>query len=248
MFRQEISLNSVFINAAGTLGFAPPAHWPIPETPGAFVTNPISLTPRSPAGERALIPFPGGFLLHTGFPNPGISRILRRYGERWAQSRTPIWAHLLASSPGEVQQMVQRLEGVEGVMAIELGLPPGLGSSAALELVQAAYGELPLVVSLPLTSAGEAWLAEFPQLGVSAITLSAPRGTLLNEAGHPVSGRLFGPALFPLVMAGVHSLRRLGMQVIAGAAVYQLKDVQALQEAGAWAVQLDSVLWRGWTQ
>ncbi len=247
MFRQEISLNSRLINAAGTLGFAPRLIGRSPKRREPSSPTPSAWPRVRPLGERALIPFPGGFLLHTGFPNPGLSRVLRRYGERWAQSRTPIWVHLLASSPAEIMQMVQRLEGVEGVMAIELGLPPGLSGREALELVQAAYGELPLVVSLPLTCAGEAWLAELPKLGVSAITLSAPRGTLLNEAGRPVSGRLFGPALLPLVMAGVQSLRRLGMQVIAGAAVYQLKDVQALQDAGAWAVQLDSVLWRGWT-
>lgn len=246
MIRQDLFLASPYLNAAGTLGFAPPARWPIPEPPGAFITNPISINPRSPAGERASLPFPGGFLLHTGYPNPGLNRVLKRYGERWAQSDLPIWVHLLASDPGELQHMIRRLEGVEGVMAVELGLPPWLKGEDALAFLQGAYGELPLVVNIPITSAGEPWIAKLPELGASAIALGAPRGTLVTDSGRPVNGRLFGPALLPLAIAAVQAVRRLGMQVIAGAGIFRPGDAQTLRDAGAWAVQLDSVLWRGW--
>ncbi len=245
-YRQDLVLDSPWINAAGTLGFAPPARWPLPEPQGAFVTNPISLMARSPAADRSAMPYTGGFLLHTGHPNPGLSRVLRRYGERWAQSSLPIWVHLLANHPGEVQQMVQRLEGVEGVMAVELGLPPGIQGKEILAFVEAGFGELPLVVNLPLSMAGEGWLKGLPDIGVSAICLSAPRGTLLTDTRRPVSGRLFGPALFPQVLAAVQTSHRLGLQVIAGAGIYRRQDAQALRDAGAWAVELDSVVWRGW--
>lgn len=247
MYRQELIINSPWLNAAGTLGFTPPARGMlIPETLGAFITNPISLAPRTPAADRTVQSFPGGYLLHSGHPNPGLSRVIRRYSERWAQSSIPVWVHLLAGNPTELQQMVQRLEGVEGVMAVEFGLPPGSHGAEALAMVEAAFGELPLVLSLPLTSAGEPWLEKLPSLGVSAITLSAPRGMLISEAGRPVSGRMLGPSLFPLTLAAVHSLRRIGLQVIAGAGVYRRQDAQALLDAGAFAVQLDGVLWRGW--
>ena len=39
--------------------------------------------------------------------------------------------------------------------------------------------------------------AELPRLGVSAISLGAPRGTLVTDSGRPVNGRLFGPSLLP---------------------------------------------------
>jgi dihydroorotate dehydrogenase (NAD+) catalytic subunit len=246
MFRQDLDLPTPLMNAAGTLGFAPPPRGTLPEPLGAFVTHPISLSPRTPAADRAAIPYPGGFLLHTGYPNPGLSRVLKRYGERWAQADLPIWVHLLANSPPEAQQMVQRLEGVEGVMALELGLPPGVRGEEARALIEAAYGELPLVVSLPLTLASEPWVAALPEWGVSALTLTGPRGILLTDSGRPVSGRLMGPALLPQMLAAVQSVRRLGLQIIAGAGVYRRQDAQALRDAGAWAVQIDSVLWRGW--
>jgi dihydroorotate dehydrogenase (NAD+) catalytic subunit len=246
MLRQDLYLDSPWMNAAGMLGFAPPARWPVPETMGAFITNPISLGPRTPAAERNLLAYPGGALLHSGLPNPGLSRVLRKYGERWKQSSLPIWAHLIGSNPDEIRQMVERLEGREGVMAIELGLPPDARGDAALAFVEAAFGELPLVVQLPLTSAGEAWLKELPALGVSAISLGAPRGVLPNDTGRPISGRLYGPGLFPLLMAALHSTRRLGVPVIAGSGIYRRQDAQAVRDAGAWAVQLDTILWRGW--
>lgn len=246
MYRQELYLDSPWLNAAGTLGYLPPARWMIPETMGAFITNPISLSPRTPAAERDLLEYPGGILMHSGLPNPGLSRVVKKYRDRWAQSNLPIWAHLIGNNPDEIRQIVQRLEGQEGITAIELGLPPDTDSEDALALIAAAYGELPLVVHLPLNRSQEAWLNNLPGLGVSAISLGAPRGTLTRDTGRPVGGRLYGPALLPLVMAAVQSVRRLGIQIIAGAGVYRRQDAQMLRDAGAWAVQLDTVLWRGW--
>jgi dihydroorotate dehydrogenase (NAD+) catalytic subunit len=246
MYRQDLVLASPWINAAGTLGFMPPARWLLPEAMGAFVTNPISLLPRTPAADRALITYPGGYLLHSGHPNPGFSRVVRRCSERWAQTSLPVWMHLLGTTPSEVQEMVQRLEGLEGVLAVEISLPPATRGAEALAFVEAAFGELPLVVSLPLTQAGESWLKELPGLGVSAINLSAPRGSLPTDTGRPVSGRLFGPGLLPQALAAVQAVRRLGVQIIAGAGIFRRQDAQAALDAGAYAVQLDGVVWRGW--
>lgn len=246
MFTQDLYLNPPCMNAAGTLGFAPPVKWPFPEPVGAFVTNPISIAPRSPAGERLLREYPGGVLMHSGLPNPGLSRVLRQYAERWEKSSLPIWAHLFGSNPDEIHQMVQRLEGQEGVVAVEVELPPGARDNAALAFIEAAYGELPVVIHLPLTCAYEPWIEILPSLGASAISLGAPRGALPGLTGGAVHGRLYGPALFPLILDAVQAARRLGLPIIAGAGVYRRADAQALRNAGASAVQLDTVLWRGW--
>ncbi len=246
MFRQELYLDSPWLNAAGMLGYLSPSRPPIPEALGALITNPISLTPRTPAAERCAVEYPGGVLVHSGLHNPGFSRVLRRYGERWAQSNLPIWVHLIGANPDEIRQMVQRLEGREGVMAVELGLPPDAEGEKALAFAEAGYGELPLVVHLPLNRAQETWVKELPGLGVSAISLGAPRGTLPGPSGSLISGRLYGPSLLPQTLAAVQAVRRLGVQIIAGAGIYRREDAQKLREAGAWAVQLDTVLWRGW--
>ncbi len=244
MLRQELTLTSPWMNAAGMLGFTPPNHWAMPAAAGAFITDPISLAARAPAVSRAVLPYPGGFLLHSGFPNPGLRAVLKQYAARWAQSELPIWVHLMGQNAAEIEQMVRRLEGMEGVMAVEISLPPEMPGNEALNVLQAAYGELPVVVNVPITEAGQSWLGKLAKRGMAAISLSAPRGTVYTDTGRPVSGRLFGPSLLPLTLAAVQSARRWGLPLIAGAGVYSAQDAQQLRDAGAWAVQVDSLLWR----
>ena len=116
----------------------------------------------------------------------------------------------------------------------------------AVDLVQAAVGELPLIVRAPVERAGEiaGSLAESP---VSAISLAPPRGALRDAEGRLVRGRLFGPAVFPLALAGVQEAVESGVPVIAAGGVYEPEQVEAFLEAGAIAVRLDAVLWSlGW--
>jgi dihydroorotate dehydrogenase (NAD+) catalytic subunit len=242
--REDLFLHSPWLNAAGMLGFSPPRAWRWPVEMGAFVTNPVSRLPRSPASNRAAIPYPGGLLFHTGHPNPGLQSVLRRNIEHWRRLDVPIWVHLLGDDPGMVALLVHDLEECQDiVMAVEIGIPPGASSAEGLALVQAATGELPVIAAIPLTAAFEGWLPDLIKAGAAAISLTAPRGCLAAGDGRLVSGRLYGPSLFPLAMAGLQSALSCGLPVIAGCGVYTLADGEKLLEAGALAVQLDTVLW-----
>src|SRR5512146_1143254 len=111
----DLPLDKYLLNAAGMLGFAPHPRGPVDlGLFGAFVTSPVSLTPRTPAESRCLLPFPGGFQLHTGLPNPGLRAVVQRCALRWASASLPVIVHLLAAAPSEVSQMVRRLEEVDG--------------------------------------------------------------------------------------------------------------------------------------
>jgi hypothetical protein len=71
ILKRDLVLNQPFVNASGTLGFAPDLRvQPAISRLGAFITNPISRGPRQPAANRAYLPSPGGFLLHSGPPQP----------------------------------------------------------------------------------------------------------------------------------------------------------------------------------
>jgi dihydroorotate dehydrogenase (NAD+) catalytic subunit len=242
--RQPLDFRSPWLNAAGSLGYAlrPTESWAWSEPIGAFITNPVSLYPRTPAEERAVIPFPGGFLLHSGLPNPGLKGLLK--GARlWEDSPVPLWVHIIGDTPEEIEHMVRVLESYESVSAIELGIGPQAGPELTLKLARAAVGELPLVVNFPLTAAEEGWVDKLAGLGVSAVSLGAPRGLLPGASGKLIAGRLYGPAIFPLALAALRSLRRQPLPVIAGGGVYRKADGEACLAAGAAAVQLDSVLW-----
>jgi dihydroorotate dehydrogenase (NAD+) catalytic subunit len=235
------------MNAAGSLGFSPKPHLPMMQDElGAFVTNPVSLGRRTPANQRLCLEFSGGFLLHSGHPNPGLSGVLQRYAASWRGARIPVIVHLLVQSAHEVREMVRRLEQRGGVSAIELGLASDCTPTTALELIQAAQGELPVILRLPLEIAimlGEA-LQEAP---VYAFSLGAPRGALQQAEGELVHGRLYGPSLFPLALAVTERLGKGVVPVIGAGGIYQPDQIQTMLAAGAIAVQLDAVLWRlGW--
>ena len=245
--KYDLNISPPLMNAAGSLGFTPEPSGMVDYSQlGAFITNPISLQPRTPARSRTCIAYPGGLLLHSGYPNPGFRAAIQRNAKRWARSSTPIIVHLLVQSAESVSQMIPPLEELEGVMGIELGLPPGVEPSQAVELVQAAVGELPLIVRTPMERAGEIAQA-MTESPLTAISLAPPSGALINPQGQRVHGRLFGPGVFPLALAAVQEVIETGIPVIAAGGVYKPWQAEACLEAGAMGVQLDAVLWSlGW--
>jgi len=242
----DLSLNPPLMNAAGSLGFSPSSRGSgMTAGLGAFITNPVSLAPRSPAQNRGLQTFPGGFVLHTGHPNPGLKAVIRRHAPRWRRAQMPVIVHLLAQGDDEMAAMVQMLENLGVISAVEIGLPPEADKELVARLVHAAVGELPVLARLPFERLLE--LAEAAtRAGAAAVSLGPPRGALPGPGGRLLSGRLYGPALFPLALAAVDSLAKDRIPVIGACGVYRPAHVEAMLAAGALAVQLDSALWRGW--
>lgn len=245
--KYDLNISPPLMNAAGTLGFVPRSDGRVDLSQfGAFITNPISFQSRSPASTRKRLFFEGGFLLHSGLPNPGFKASIRRYVGRWARSPIPIIIHLLAEEADRLRSMVSRCEGLQGVEGIEIGLPPGGDLQHANELIEAGTGELPLIVRLPVDRA-DFYLHSLAGAPISAISLGPPRGALADESGQVVSGRLYGPAIFPSMLARVKDVVHSGISIFAAGGVYSRQQVEMLLKFGAAGVQLDSVLWStGW--
>jgi hypothetical protein len=244
--RHPLLIQPGWMNAAGSLGFAPPANWPLPVPPVVFVTNPVSYNPRWPAEDRGTFPYPGGFLLHTGWPSPGFRKILQEFQSRWGRSPIPVWVHLLGDTPTHVETMIRTLEEVEGVEAIEISFTHQAENNEILELINGAIGELPLVMSVPIDLICAAWLKPAVDMGISAISLAPPRGLITREGKKLIHGRLYGPSILPQVKAATQSLLQIELPIIAGGGVMRQAEMDALFQIGAAAVQLDFVLWRGW--
>ena len=239
--KRDLYFSKPLMNAAGSLGFAPDSRLGNPlDSLGAFVTNPFSLRPRRPAVPPEVIEYPGGFLLHTGLPNPGFGAGLKRYASRWAKSDVPVIVHLMADRPEETQRMVQMLEMHENVMAAELGFAPLLADDILLLTLEMCLGELPLIFSLPV----EQVLSLGPRLiqqGAQAITISTPRGALRTD--HLITGRLYGPSLFPRALETVYSAAKVGLPIIGAGGVWTKENAEAMLATGALAVQIDAALW-----
>jgi dihydroorotate dehydrogenase (NAD+) catalytic subunit len=248
--KRDLYFSKPLMNAAGSLGFAPDSRLGIPlDSFGAFVTNPISLRPRAPAAKPEIVEYPSGFLLHSGLPNPGFNAAIKKFAARWDKSDLPIIVHLMADRPEETQHMVQMLEIQENVMAAELGFAPLLADDILLLTLEMALGELPLIFSLYIDQV----LSLGPRLiegGAQAISISAPRGAVpLTPSPSPfgrgelITGRLYGPSLFPRTLEVVYSAARLGLPIIGAGGVWSKENADAVLSAGALAVQVDAALW-----
>ncbi len=243
--KRGLAFRASLMNAAGSLGFTPDLHAPIPwNRLGAFITNPLSQRPRRAAAQPAMIEYPGGFMLHTGLPNPGFRAAIKKYEAGWKDAPLPIIVHIMADQPEAAGRIVQTLEGMENVAAVELGFAPLLSDDILMITLEMCRGELPLIFSLPQ----EQVLRLGPRLvegGAAAISL-APRRGAVSQKGAIVTGRLFGPSLFPISFELVLAAVRLGIPLIGSGGVYSLENAQAMLEAGALAVQIDSLLWKNW--
>ena len=209
---------------------------------GAFITNPLSLRPRHPTAEPTVIEYQGGFLLHTGLPNPGIHAALKKYSAKWTRSELPIIVHLMADRPEETQHMVRMLETQENVMAVELGFAPLLANDILMLTLEMCMGEIPLIFSLPV----EQVLSLGPRLiqdGAQAISIAAPRGALMTDHSSLITGRLFGPSLFPQTLDTVNNAAKLGIPIIGAGGVWSKENADTMLSVGALAVQVDAALW-----
>ncbi len=251
--KRELDFRKPYMNSAGMLGFSPEPHLEIPWASfGAFVTNPISLRPRQPTSQPDCYEYPGGVLLHSGLSNPGFTRVVEKNSVRWNKSPLPIIIHIMADRPEETRQMVSELEGMDNILAVELGFAPLLTDDILLLTLELSRGEMPLILSLT----SEQVLSLGPRLiqeGAAAISLAAPRGAfprssrstavVTGDSGR-VSGRLYGPSLFPQSLLLIQQAAKLGLPIIGSGGILAGKDAETMLAGGALAVQLDILLWK----
>jgi len=239
--KRDLYFNKPLMNAAGTLGFVPDTRAGISlDSFGAFITNPFSLRPRTPTSQPKVLEYPGGFLLHTGLPNPGLKSGIKKYASKWDKSSLPIIVHLMADRPEETQNMVRMLEEIENVMAVELGFAPLLANDIIMLTLEMCLGEIPLIFSLPV----EQVLSLGPRLiqeGAQAISIAAPRGALMTD--QLITGRINGPSLFPQALDTVNNAAKLGIPIIGAGGVWTKENADAMISVGALAVQVDAALW-----
>lgn len=239
----ELGLNTPWMNVSGFGGYLPQHNVNETIPMGGFVTNPVSLLPRMLSLTRSAISYPGGFMLHTGSPNPGMKNVLKTYTKKWKNLPVPLWVHLLVTTPYEVQNMVRQLEEKQCVSAVELGLPPDASIKSQCELVEAAVGELQFFVCVSLDRADPTFIEKIASSGADGVVISAPRGMMMQDAKCK-QGRLYGPSLYPQMLAALHRLRGLNLPLIAGCGIFSKEQGEAALEAGAAAVQVDAWLWK----
>ena len=233
-----------WMNAAGTAGFIPGRGFlnHFPEI-ALFVTNPISYQPRKPASQRNVISFQGGFLVHSGLPNPGLRKVIHEYRESWENAILPVCVNILSDEPHHIEKVVRSLESIDNIAAIELGIDNSLKVTDVEANIQAAMGELPIILSLPFEYVFLEWLERILIPEIVAISIQAPRG-LLKHNDQYFHGRLYGRSIFPLTLRAVQHLTSFEKPIYAGVGVLKESQISSLSEIGAHNFQGHELIWR----
>jgi dihydroorotate dehydrogenase (NAD+) catalytic subunit len=214
---------------------------------GAVVVGPLTARPQRGSAPPRIVDVPGGLLLHTGLANPGVSAALRQAARIWMRSPVPVIVHVAGGDAGEIISCCERLEAVETLAGIELGIPNPADARLVADLTGAARNASgrPLIVRLPLDGADVLCEAAV-EAGADALTVAAPpRGTVWDApAGRYVTGRLYGPLVLPLALQAFRSVAALAhVPLIGCGGIHTAIDAAAFLRAGALAVQVDSAIW-----
>jgi dihydroorotate dehydrogenase (NAD+) catalytic subunit len=243
--KHGLTLANPVMNAAGTLGFAQEYRGLIRlNALGAFVTNPLTYRPRTPAHSPNAVLMPEGVLVHTGLPNPGVPDALRRWDKEWRRLGTPVIVHLAATTPGETARSLSLLERANGVAGIELGLRDDVSPADLAQLVREALGGQPLLVRLPVARAVELAPAA-ARAGADALTIAAPPRIEAATGDRRFSGRLYGVSIFAAALEALRGVAalNLGLPLVGAGGVRTAESAQSMLAAGAAAIQIDDLIW-----
>jgi dihydroorotate dehydrogenase len=232
---------------------------------GAAVMGPFTWSSRrgQPAGRLA--EGYGAFVLDSGIQNRGARSSVKRFSRTWKRLGFPVIAQIADSQVDDALRTGREMERSDTVSGLEL-LPRQDCEPAQLDALVRALAletELPLWVKVPYARALE-FAAVAADAGVDALVVSqAPMGMLPapGKAGwleadseadkdafgtaRTVSGPLFGPAVFPLILQLVRDVAalNLGVPVLACGGIHSWPQAAAALTAGASAIQLDGALW-----
>jgi dihydroorotate dehydrogenase (NAD+) catalytic subunit len=246
--KNSLLVETPVMPAAGTFGFGDSYRDLVNvEKLGAVVTNPVTYQPWNPASGTHVVPLAAGVLMHTGLPNPGIKKVIGKYRGIWEKLPVPLILHIVASSPADIQRCAETADQEESIAALELGLSDDIPVKDVAWAIKAAvdHCEKPVLVRLPLTNVEDIALAAAEAGAGALVAIAPPRGTARDAAGRLIGGRLYGPMVKPLVLRIVGQLARriTDVPIIGAGGIHTAQDARDYIEAGARAVQIDSVTW-----
>jgi dihydroorotate dehydrogenase (NAD+) catalytic subunit len=246
--KNSLVVESPVMNAAGTLGFGDEYRDLLDlDTLGAFVTNPLTYTHWNPATGTRVVPLEAGVLVHTGLPNPGLKKVIEQHRAVWERMPMPVIAHAVINNADEVQRCMTLLDREAIIAAVEMGLSDEISPRETEWYIRAAVERLekPLLARLPFGASVDHFSAAIDGGADALVFCSPPRGTARDQAGRLVAGRIYGPLVKPIVLRMVGQLARRfpDIPVIGAGGIHTPQDARDFLEAGAAAVQVDSVTW-----
>jgi len=228
---------------------------------GAVVVKGLSLAPSPGNPPPRIVETPSGMLNSIGLENVGLQAFLREKLPKLRRIGARVIVNFYGGCLADYRELAARLDGVEGVHALEMniscpnvkrgGLQIGQEPrevSRAVAAVRAAT-RLPLLVKLtPNVTDVRVTARAAAEAGADALTLiNTLQGMAVDvEARRPalarVVGGLSGPAIRPVAVRMVWQVRQaLAIPIVGCGGVWTARDALEFLIAGASAVQLGTV-------
>ena len=225
---------------------------------GAIYTKGTTTQPRSGNAPPRVAETSAGMLNSIGLQNPGIDCVVTDYAPRFARWHVPVIVNVAGAVVDDYVYCLRRLDGVAGVGGVELniscpniahGLDFGRDALAAGRLVEACRRStrLPVAVKLSPNVTDIAAVARACEdAGADALSavntyvgMKVHLGVRRPVLPGPGTGGLSGPAIKPLALAAVASVRAaVSIPVIGVGGIASTADALEFFVAGADAIQV----------
>ena len=238
--------------AAGSVGMGEATHDTLHLAAlGGVVVGPLSRRSRAGSETPRIAEVPGGVVLETGGQNRGLDATIKHFGAQWGRSPVPVIVQVIDNDARMLAEVAARLATTPGVAGIEW-MPPARTDLRTLRTgieQMVMEGDLPLLVRIPLGRTLE-WGKAAVETGVDALTIGAPpEAAALLRGGEGtstlVTGLLYGPAIFPLMLAALVEAQtaQWGVPLVASGGIHSAEQARIALDAGATAIQIDIAAW-----
>ncbi len=255
----ELQLRNPVMTASGTFsnGTELAKRFDIDQL-GAIVSKGTTLRPRRGNPTPRTVETAAGMINAIGFQNIGVGALIRNVAPIWARWDAPAIVNIMGDTVSDYGVLAQRLDGVEGVAALEVniscpnvdagGLEYGQDPIMAAQVVQevARHSSLPMIVKLtPSVSDIRPIVEAVADAGAHAITVAntVPAMAIDIDRRRPVIanafGGLSGPAIKPIALRLVWQAASVSsVPVVASGGITSGADAIEFLMAGATAVQI----------
>ena len=228
---------------------------------GAVVVKGLSLLPSPGNPPPRIVETPSGMLNSIGLENIGLEAFVAEKLPKLRQLGARVTVNFYGSCRDDYRELAARLDGVEGVHALEMNIScPNVMRGGVLigqepEEVHRAVAAVRAVTRLPLLVKLTPNVTDIRVTARAAAEAGADGLTLINtlqgmaidvETRRPalarIVGGLSGPAIRPVAVRMVYQVRQaLAIPIIGCGGVWTARDALEFLIAGATAVQLGTV-------
>jgi len=254
-----LKLTNPIIAASGTFGYGLEfSHLVDLNRLGGIVVKGLSIEPMDGAPAPRMCETPSGMLNAVGLQNVGVRAFVAEKLPKLRAYRTAVVANVFGKTVQEYVQVVEVLEGAEGLAAYELniscpnvskggthfGSDPKLTSEVVEAVRKVAKRALWVKLSPNVTSisdiarAAEGAGADVLTVANTYIGMSVDLETRKSKLGNLMGG-LSGPAIRPITLRLVYeACRAVKIPVIGLGGIEKVEDVAEYLAVGASAVQV----------